>query len=75
MRGCVGEGKREQNFILHKSIVDAFIKTEHRTAVNGNLLSVMSQRKQKFVFSFRFLFESNYYHCTFFFAVRHPQRD
>lgn len=44
----------------------AFIKTESsRTAVNGNLLSIMSVTKgRKVCFSFRFLFESNYYHCT-----------
>lgn len=50
----------EENFVLLHKTVDAFIKIESRTAVNGNLLSVMSQRKEKVCFSFGFLFKSNY---------------
>lgn len=51
----------EQNFFLMLSL-----KQRVKFAANGNLLSIMSVTKdEKFVFSFRFLFESNYYHCTF----------
>lgn len=46
MKGCVCVRGAKKLYPLAQNIVNAFIKTEHRTVVNGNLLSVMSQQSK-----------------------------